>query len=1031
MSTTEPAYVELHAHSYFSLLDGASSPEDLVATAVDLGLAALALTDHDSLAGAVRFQQAAHRAGLTPLFGAELTLENGHHLTLLAESQTGYTNLCRLITASRLDHLPADPTAPWPGKIDPALAWSRLADHTAGLICLTGCTRGPVAADLLRGDAAAARTALARLVDLFGPDHLFVELQHHARPLDDRLIRGLCALAFDFVLPVVATHNVHHATAARGRLRDVLLATHHLLPLDAARTAGLLPLNHQAALQSAAAMARRFAARPDALANTLAIAARCQVTLDFSARRLPAFPTPPGLSEFAYLYELCHAALPRRYPRLTPPVLTQLAHELAIIEHAGLAGYFLIVWDIVREARTRGILAQGRGSAANSIVAFLLEITHIDPLQHNLLFERFLSADKFTTPDIDVDFAADRRDEILHYVYTRYGPDHTAMVCNVVTYQARSAVRDLGRALALPQNQIDDLVRSFDTHTCPAAAADLRQRTGADAPPDHLFSLLADLLDQIDGCPRHLSIHSGGMLITGPRLDELVPLEPAAMPGRIVVQWDKDSVEDAGLIKIDLLGLRMLGLIADVCTHVAAQTGTAPDLAALPLDDPAVYAQLQAGDTIGAFQVESRAQQQMLPRLKPQTFADIIIAIALIRPGPIQGHMVHPYFRRRAGLEPVTYWHPALAPVLAETLGVMLFQEQVLRTAMVLAAFSAGEADLLRRALARGQPGPELDHLRARFRSGAAAHGIDTATADQVFTQLAGYAGYGFCKSHSASFALIAYQSLWLKHTYPAPYYAALLNQQPMGFYTPEVILGDARRHGVDILPPDLALSRWEYTVEGSALRTGLVAVKELGAAAYQRLAASLPHTNLRDLLHRARLSPELIAHLIRAGALDRWGDRRTLLWELGTLDPPTGLDLATPVIAVDLPPLPDLARTLWEYELLGHSPDGQILRHFRTTLREAGILSTWQVKHTTRPGQPVAVGGLVVVRQRPPTAKGILFVSLEDESGLLDLVVKPDVYPRLRPLFQTTPLLVATGIVQRGDGGVTSLLVHHATPLT
>ncbi|HXF63378.1 MAG TPA: error-prone DNA polymerase [Caldilineaceae bacterium] len=1029
--TSAPSYAELHCHSYYSLLDAASSPEALVEAAQRLGLRALALTDHDSLAGAVRFWTAARRAELHPILGAEVTLADGHHLTLLAETQSGYSNLCRLITTSRLDHL-SDAPDTWLGKSAPALTWERLAQHTAGLICMTGCRQGPVAAPLRQGDKEQARRNLHRLYDLFGRDHLFVELQRHQRAGDDRLIRQLCDLAYALALPIVATNNVHHATVEGGPLRDALIAVRHHMTLTEARQAGLLPDNRCAALASPQAMARRFAERPDALENSVAIAERCQVSLDFSNRRLPTFPTPPGISEYAYLYELCHAALPRRYPQLHRQVINQLAHELDIIDKAGLAGYFLIVWDIVREARARGIRCQGRGSAANSIVAYLLAITSIDPLAHDLLFERFLSEDKFTPPDIDLDFAADRREEIIQYVYGRYGADHTAMVANTVTYQARSGLRDLAKALGFPLPLIDKLAQRLDTHSCQAAADALMTQV-EDASAHHPLRLLAELLRQIDGVPRHLGIHSGGMLITGPPLAEVVPLEPATMPGRVVVQWDKDSVEDAGLIKIDLLGLRMLGLISEAAAQIERRTGAAPNLDALPLDDPAIYAGLQRGDTIGAFQVESRAQQQMLPRLKPECFEDIIVAIAIIRPGPIQGNMVHPYLRRRAGLEGVSYPHSALAPVLAETLGVLLFQEQVLRAAVALAGFAAGEADMLRRALSRSRPGPEIDKLRARFIAGALKQGIAAEEAGAVFAQLAGYAGYGFCKSHSASFALIAYQSLWLKHYYPAEFYCALLNMQPMGFYSPEVILGDARRHGLAVLPPDINLSQWRYTVENGALRTGLAAVSGLGESGYARIAEARqqgPFTDLRDLLHRTCLPKRLIANLIRAGALDGIGSRRALLWALGPLDERSdGLDVSAPLVEAALPPLGALEQTLWEYELLGHSPDGQLLRHDRAALREAGILSTWQVKQEARAGQRIRVAGMVVVRQRPQTAKGILFLSLEDEAGLLDLVVKPDVYPQARPALQETPLIVAEGVVQRAEGAV-SVLVGRLYPL-
>lgn len=1042
-------YAELHCHSYFSLLDGASSPEALVAQAAALGLSALALTDHDSLAGAVRFWRAAQTHGLHAVLGAEVTLADGYHLTLLAETQAGYANLCQLVSAARLDQLSA--TEPicaenWPGKVEPALSWERLAEHSAGLIGLSGCRQGPVAAPLCRGDLAGAVSAAGRLSDLFGSDHLYLEVQQLGLPDDRILLDGLAAVAQRTGLPVVASHNVHHATPD-GRLRDVLSAVRHNQSLAEARRAGVLPLNHCASLQSPVAMAQRFARLPAALQATTEIAQRCQVSLDLSHKRLPHFPTPDGVSEFAYLYQLCHDQLPHRYPRLTPAVLTQLAHELAIIERAELAGYFLLVWDICRFARESGIRYQGRGSAANSIVAYLLGITAIDPLAHHLLFERFLAEDRFTMPDIDIDFAADRREQVIAYVYQRFGRSHAAMACNLVTYRSRSALRDLGKALDLPQETFDPLVHGLEHYDPLPAADELAQRLPADAPTHHPLRLLVELLRQIDGCPRHLSIHSGGMVITGPPLDQVVPLEPATMPGRIVVQWDKDSLEDAGLIKLDLLALRTLGLVEEACTLIEASGTAPPDLTALALDDPALYALLQQGDTIGTFQVESRAQQQMLPRLKPACFEDIIVEIAILRPGPIQGGAVHPYLRRRKGLtsppcgtqwgegetEAVSYLHPCLEPVLAETLGVLLFQEQAIKVAMVAGGFSAGEADTLRRAFSRSRPAEEMARLQARFVAGAAGKGIDPDSAAHIFAQLSDFAGYGFCKSHSASFALIAYQTLYLKHYHAPAFYAALLNQQPMGFYSSEVILGDARRYGVDLLPPNVNLSDWRYTLEGNKLRGGLMAVAELGEAGWQRLAQARGEgvfADLADPVRRSRLPRDTLQALIRAGALDSLGERRDLLWRLGELHlPEGGLEMALPASEVELPALALWEQTVWEYELLGYAPGTQVMVHYREELRDAGVLSTWQVKQA-RAGQRVTMAGMSVVRQRPGTAKGMVFVSLEDESGLLDLVIRPDVYAKVRTTLRGHPLLVVTGLVQRA-GAATNVLVQTVAPLS
>lgn len=1023
---TTPAYAELRCHSYFSLLDGASSPEMLVTEAKRLGLAALALTDQASLAGAVRFWRAAKQQGLHPIFGAEVTLEDGSLLTLLAETQTGYGNLCRLVSAARLDQLPVKEDVPWPGKVTPRLSWARLERHRQGLIALAACHH-----------VESAQTHLLRLREIFGAGQLYLAQTAHHLPGEAVQQAATWERVRACDIPVVATGNVYYATREASRLRDVFIAIRHNLSLTEARKAGLLPGSSSFALRYPAEMARDFGTWPEALQRTVEIAARCQVSLDFSGYRLPRFQTPEGFSEFAYLYELCHTQLPRRYPALRPRVLTQLAYELEIIEQAGLAGYFLIVWDIVRFARDNGIRCQGRGSAANSIVAFLLGITSIDPLAHELLFERFLSEDKFTMPDIDLDFAADRREEVIRYVYERYGAAHTAMVCNLVTYRARSAIRDLGKALALPEPVIDRLAKGVESYSPAKAGEQIAGKLEPNAPPSHPLRLLAELLGQIEGCPRHLSIHSGGMLITGPPLQEIVPLEPATMPGRIICQWDKDSVEDAGLIKIDLLSLRTLGLISEAEALIRENGETLPDLDALPLDDPAIFTMLEKGDTIGAFQVESRAQQQMLPRLKPRSFAEIAIEIAIVRPGPIQGGAVHPFLRRKNGLEPVSYLHPYLEPVLKETLGVLLFQEQAIRVAVAAAGFTPGEADLLRRTLSRSRPDTEMQAIEQRFLHGAAKQGIGSEVASQIFAQLVGFAGYGFCKSHAMSFALIAWQTLWLKRYYPAAFTCALLNQQPMGFYSSEVVIQDAKRHAVQFLPVSVEKSDWRYKLEAdekknAAIRTGFCTVKGMGEGVAQRICEARiqqPFLGLEDFWQRTRLPKDLMQTLIRAGACDSFGNRRDLLWQLGLLHDTVGqLAIEESAAEIRLPELTALERDGWETELTGWATDGQVMRHFRAQLRKAGIHSIWEVKQA-KMGAKLRVAGMVVMRQRPETAKGILFMSLEDESGLLDVVVKPDSYERFKDLLRFQPFLCVEGMVQRAEGTV-NLLLYRAAAL-
>ncbi len=1091
-------YCELHCHTHYSLLDGASSPEALLDRAAALGMPALAITDHDGLYGAVEFWRATRERDLRPVIGAEVTLTHGSHLTLLAETQAGYANLSRLISAGQLAGT----------KGAPALTIEDVARHTGGLLCLSGCRQGVVAQAVLAGDELRAGRAAGKLTDIFGRNCFWVELQRHWLPDDDRLISGLLTVAQVVGVGVVATNDVHYATAAGHRLHDVLTATRHNVPL--AELGTRQRPNSEFYLKAAVEMTALFAERPDALAATQVIAERCDVSLDFSHRRLPAFPPrteafpygiPSGETAFSHLYALAQAGLSAmlRGRPVTPHAVKQLAHELTVIEAAGLTDYFLIVWDIVREARARGIRCQGRGSAANSLVAYLLGITPVDPLAHHLLFERFLSDRTDTMPDIDLDFARDRRDEVIAYVYERYGREHTALVCNVVTYQPRLAVRDAARALGFPPEELGRVGEwalerlsegageqggggaeergsrgeGADQQNNPLPAANLQPATHDLQPPTSNLQLLTDLAAQLIGVPRHLSVHVGGMLVTAQPLVEVVPLERATKPGIVVAQWNKDSIEDAGLIKTDLLSLATLGMVTEACTLIEQRHGVTLDLDGLPLDDPAVYRLLAAGDTIGCFQVESRAQSSMLPRLQPKNFDDLVIEVSIVRPGPIQGGMVHPYLRRRQGLEPVTYPHPSLEPALRETLGVIIFQEQVIRVAIALAGFTPGEADLLRRAMSRSRPAEAtlvpglrcstgMAGLRARFLAGAQANGVERAVAEEVFTQLQGFASYGFCKSHAASFALIAYQTLWLKAHYPAEFYCALLNHQPMGFYTPEVVVGDAKRHGITVLRPDVNRSADGCTLEqrsggegdverggkvegerGRAsslplcspaplLRLGLRYLTGLGEAGRERLLAARgqePFVDLTDFCRRTRLPRPLVGDLIRSGALDELGGpKRQLLWALGGLQYDEDMLVETPDTPADLPDLTEGEELAWNYELLGLAPDDHPLRLWRPKLRAQGVLSAAELA-TQPPGKVVKMAGMVVVRQAPPTAKGHLFVTLEDETGLVNLVIRPDLYERERGTLHGATLLMAEGRVQR-EGAAVSLLVQGVSAL-
>ena len=1003
-----PEYAELHCHSWFSLLDGASSVERLVARAATLDLPALALTDHDALYGAPRFARAAEDAGIRPIFGAELTTTEGH-LTLLVENERGWANLCALITRARHN-------AP---KGEALLPIAAIEGHTGGLIALSGCRKGAIAAALLRGEPQEAWQAAQRLREWFGRDNTVIELQHHLLHHDGALVGALAGLAQAAGLPVAATNNVHYATSEGRKVHDVMTCIRHGVALDEAGRR--LKPNAEYGLKSGAEMAGRFAAYPQALAATLEIAARCRFELRSGVQDLPVFPLPAGQTAAGYLRDLCRNGAARKYGEASAEVQRQIAHELAVIDQAGLSNYFLVLHDLIRFSRGQGIRCQGRGSAANSIVAYLLDITPVDPLRHALLFERFLSAERQTTPDVDIDFDAARREEVIQYVYQRYGHDHAAMACTLVTYRARSALRDVGKALNLPPDVVAEAAKWLDTGDPQklADSPDLKRALGSRWMTGRWAKLL-ELCRQLDGAPRHLGIHNGGMVVTGPPLSERLPTEPATMPGRFVVQWDKDGLEDAGMVKIDILGLRMLSAISEAVQHAETLTGQPPDLDHLTYDDPAVYRMISAADTIGVFQVESRAQAQVLPRLRPRCFNDLIVSISLIRPGPVQGQMVHPYLRRRDGSEPVAYLDPRLEPALGETLGVVLFQEQVLKVARDIAGFTPGQGELLRRALGSKRAEQELAALEQDFVAGAVQNGVPEETARQIYGQLRGFAGYSFPKSHAAAFAVLVYQSAWLRKYHPLPFYLGLLNHQPMGFWSPAVILGDAERRGIRALRPDIEQSAGKCAPEHGDIRLGLSQVKGLREADIERILAGRPFRGLADFVRRTRIPRRLIEHLILAGALDSFGERRALLWELGAIPAPGDEEplLEAPLIAVDLPRLTAAELMAHEYALLGLTVQGHPMRLVRERLNREGVVSAHGLSGV-RDRQRARTAGHVVVHQSPPTAKGMHFVTIEDETGMTNVVVRPDIYRAQREIWRKAPALVVEGIVQKRNGVV------------
>lgn len=989
-------YVELHAHSYFSLLDGASSPRDLVQRAHQLGMTAIALTDHNNLYGAVEFAQIAKSLHIKPIFGAEMTLEDSSHLTLLVRNEQGWENLCHMITT-------AQHNAP---KGQAILTYDDLLHYTDGLICLTGCQQGAVVRAVQANKMDVANHLLSAYREAF--DHVWIELQHHRLAGNNHINQMLVKLSHQHHLGYVATNNVHYAHRERSRLQDILMCIRHNLPLDDA--VKYLRPNSEYDLKSGDDLLLFFVDYPDALANTWVVADECNFDLTYGLQDLPQFPTPTGLTTIQYLRHLCLTSSDYQHPE-------RVEHELPIIESAGLANYFLIVWDIVRFSREQGIRCQGRGSAANSMVAFLLGISPIDPVTHDLVFERFLSVERQIVPDIDIDFDAELREQVIQYVYDRYGTDHAAMACTFITFRSKSAIRDVGKALGIPVGMVDSMARNVDRQ------GTLLQENAIDQPNNSPLQVhLVELVAQIKGLPRHLSIHNGGMVITGAPITSRLPTEPATMPGRVVVQWDKESLEDAGLVKIDILGLRMLAAVSQA--SVLADT----DVDNLRVDDPQVFSMIQAADTVGVFQVESRAQMNTLPRFQPHTFEDLIIAISLIRPGPIQGDMVHPYLRRRLGQEETQYFHPLLKPALKETLGVILFQEQVLKVAHDLAGFTPGQGELLRRALGKKDAVSAIKSFHADFIIGAMQKGVNKEIADQVFIKLLGFGSYSFPKSHAAAFAVVVYQSAWLRRYHPAAFYTALLNNQPMGFYKPSVVVNDARRQGIHILAVDINLSDTKCSMlDKKTIRLGLNYVRSVSSSVSKRiLSARLKgeFTSLQDMIHRTHLPHRIIENLIQAGALDTFGlPRRDLIWELGRMQPEKSLPLDSDD-DVQLPDLTRLERLNMEYEVLGLSTEDHIMAVLRDTLSARRICHSRQVEDAPT-GMILTCAGLVVVRQAPPTAKGFRFITLEDEFGFMNVIVKPPVYDEYRRLLRTEQVLLVQGEIQR-EGAVVNVIAIH-----
>ena len=1089
-SAVRVPYAELHCHSNFSFLDGASHPEELATEAARLGLEALAVTDHDGLYGVVRFAAAATAVGLPTVFGAEITLTvaaetataaaatvaaddgasvgarrsvvlteadtvaqvptgrvpdahapdpSGTHLLVLADGPDGYARLSRALSQG---HLAGEKGAPRFGFHDVA---DQLAGH--GWV-LTGCRKGAVPAALVADGPAAARRELQRLVSAFGRDRVLVELWDHGDPLDSARNDALVEIAHREGVDCVATNNVHYATPAQRRLATALAAVRSRRNLD--QIDPWLPAAAGAHLRSGAEQARRFRRCPGVVERAAEIGRAAAFDLALVAPKLPPFPCPDGpdgkpLTEMQHLRRITEEGARRRYGErptgsedlsLRARAWRTIDHELALIEQLDFAGYFLIVWDIVEFCRRADIYCQGRGSAANSAVCYALGITAADAVSLGLLFERFLSPERDGPPDIDVDIESDRREEVIQYVYRQYGRHHTAQVANVITYRARSAVRDMAKALGFEPGQQDAWSKQVDGWGGVAATA---------AQPDcSIPEPVLELAAEVEDAPRHLGIHSGGMVICDRPVIEVCPVEWARMDKRSVLQWDKDDCARTGLVKFDLLGLGMLSALHYAVDLVREHRGYEIDLATIPQDDD-VYAMLCRADTVGVFQIESRAQMATLPRLKPRRFYDLVVEVALIRPGPIQGGSVHPYIRRRNGKEPVTYLHPLLENSLGKTLGVPLFQEQLMQMAIDVAGFTPAESDELRQAMGSKRSAARMERLKQRLYAGMAERGITGEVADELFVKMKAFANYGFPESHSVSFAYLVYASSWIKYHEPAAFCAALLNAQPMGFWSPHTLVRDARRHGVVVHRPDLNASLAAATLEPCAesvgevaVRLGLGSVRGIGADLAEEIeavrAADGAYADTEDLVRRvpSLTLPQLEA-LATAGTFEGcFGlDRREALWTVGATAQSRPGRLAGVVTGADAPRLPGMTPVeeavadLWA---TGVSPDGHPTVFVRDRLTELGVLTSDQLVEP-EPGSTVQVAGVVTHRQRPMTAQGVTFLNLEDETGLINVVVSKGCWARFRTVAREAPAMLVRGRLERSEG-VVNIVAEHLAPL-
>lgn len=1008
-------YAPLWCKSHYSFLEGASAPDELVEQAHRMGLPALALTDRDGVYGVVRAHVRAQELGLPLIIGADVSIDDGTRLVLLCESRAGYANLCRLITRGRLRC----------DKGRSVVSWSEVVEHAGGLVALWG---GPESLAARSVEPLSATRALKEAFE----DRLYLMLNRHGRVTDPDQERRVRERSRRWDIPLVAASEVLYHKPERRTVQDVQTAVRHGLPLCAIGT--FTRPNDSFALPSPYSFEGLYADDPAAVDRTLEIADRCRFRMSEIHYRYPSEELPTGLTSAQWLRQLTLEGARVRYEKdgvVPSAVRDQIEKELRVIERMDYCGYFLTMWEIVRYCRANGILCQGRGSAANSAVCYCLGVTAVDPVRMDLLFERFLSEERNEPPDIDLDIMHERREEVIQWVYARYGRDRAAMVANFIRYRPRSAVRDVGKALGIPQVTLDRLAKLLPHWGGLGATA--FEQAGLDL-NEPIYRTLFEQADQIMKCPRHLSIHPGGFLLGHEPVHDIVPIENATMEGRTVIQWDKEDIEDLRLFKVDLLGLGALTHLDNGFKLLQKHRGITLSMATIPPDDEPTFEMIRRADVIGVFQIESRAQMAMLPRLRPRNFYDIVIEVSIVRPGPITGGMVHPFLRRRSGEEPITYPHACLEPVLKKTLGIPLFQEQVMKLAVVAADYTPGEADRLRRDMAAWKLHGKLERHRDKLITRMVAKGIEPEFAERVWSQIKGFGEYGFPESHAASFALISYATSWLRCRFPAEFYCALLNAQPMGFYSPATIVDDARRHGVPIHPIDVNRSDWDCTLErlddgALALRLGLRHVKGLHRETGERIEAERkrPFTSLDEFAERCRPSTHALTRLAEAGAFESLiNDRRRALWSALGLDTPTtknqkpktNFALSEPDEVTRFAPMDDVETIGWDYRTTSLSSKGHPLSALREELLDKGW-NPARVVNGVGDGRQVRYAGLVICRQRPGTASGVTFMTLEDETGFVNLVIWPQVFDRFALLIKSKNFLAVEGRLQSQDGVV------------